>query len=75
MQTENLSGVDSKNDSVYIVVSGEGQCRKKETHIDIQHEIECTRCYDTMILLSDFDALYYSCEECGFLLYTVKKGP
>ena len=75
MQSENLSSVDSKNDSAYIVVSGEGQCRTKETHIDIQHEIECPRCYDTMILLSDFDALYYSCEECGFLLYTVKKGP
>ena len=74
MRTENLSSVDSKNDSVYIV-SGDGQCRKKETHVDIEHEIECPRCYDTMILLSDFDALYYSCEECGFLLYTVKKGP
>ena len=76
METENLeTSLDTKNDSVYIVISREGEFRKKETHIDIEHEIECPRCYDTMILLSDFDALYYSCEECGFLLYTMKRGP
>jgi uncharacterized protein (DUF983 family) len=76
MATGNLqSSVDRKNEASYIATSREGQFQQKETHIDIQHEIECPRCYDTMILLSDFDTLYYSCEECGFLLYTVKRGP
>jgi hypothetical protein len=76
MATEDLqTSLDTKNESAHIAISREGQFRKKEKHIDIEHEIECPRCYDTMILLSDFDALYYSCEECGFLLYTVKRGP
>jgi predicted RNA-binding Zn-ribbon protein involved in translation (DUF1610 family) len=54
--------------------AGEGQSQNQEIRTDIEHEIECPRCYDTMILLSDFDSLYYSCEECGFILYAVKKG-
>jgi len=39
----------------------------------IEHEIECPRCRDTMVLCSEFDKLYYSCEECDFCLYTIKK--
>jgi predicted RNA-binding Zn-ribbon protein involved in translation (DUF1610 family) len=54
--------------------AGEGQLQNQEIRTDIEHEIECPRCYHTMILLSDFDSLYYSCEECGFILYAVKKG-
>jgi hypothetical protein len=51
----------------------EAQLEKREINLEIEHEIECPRCYDTMILLCDFDSLYYACEECGFLLYAVKK--
>jgi hypothetical protein len=40
--------------------------------IDLQFEMECPRCYDTMALCSNFDGLYYFCEQCGFLLYTLK---
>lgn len=40
----------------------------------LEHEIECPRCHDNMILCSDFDNLYYVCEECDFSLYTVKKN-
>ena len=47
---------------------------RQKIRTDIQHEIECPRCSDIMILLSDFDSLYYSCEECGFILYAMKKG-
>ena len=36
---------------------------------EIDHEIECPRCHDVMILSCEFDRLGYSCEECGFLLY------
>ena len=38
----------------------------------IEHEIECPRCYNVMTLCSDFDSLYYLCEECDFCLYTIK---
>ena len=39
----------------------------------LEHEIECPRCHDSMILYSDFDSLYYACDECDFCLYTIKK--
>ena len=39
----------------------------------LEHEIECPRCRDSMMLCSDFDSLYYFCEECDFCLYTIKK--
>ena len=38
----------------------------------IEHEIGCPRCYNVMTLCSDFDRLYYLCEECDFSLYTLK---
>jgi len=40
----------------------------------MEHEIECPRCHDNMALCSDFDNLYYVCEECDFCLYTIKKN-
>jgi hypothetical protein len=35
---------------------------------NIDQEIECPRCYDTMTLSSDFDKLGYICQECDLLL-------
>jgi hypothetical protein len=40
------------------------------TKTELQFEIECPRCYDNMTLCSDFNGLYYFCEQCGFLLHT-----
>jgi late competence protein required for DNA uptake (superfamily II DNA/RNA helicase) len=40
----------------------------------LENEIECPRCHDDMTLCSEFDALYYFCEECDFCLFTLKKG-
>jgi hypothetical protein len=40
----------------------------------LEQEIECPRCHDSMMLCSDFDNLYYVCEECDFCLYTIKKS-
>jgi hypothetical protein len=40
----------------------------------LEHDIECPRCHDSMMLCSDFDSLYYVCEECDFCLYTIKKN-
>jgi C4-type Zn-finger protein len=35
---------------------------------NMQQEIECPSCYDTMTLSSDFDKLGYFCQECDLLL-------
>jgi uncharacterized paraquat-inducible protein A len=37
---------------------------------NLDNEIECPRCHDVMTLFSDFDFLYYQCEECHLPLYT-----
>jgi cytochrome c-type biogenesis protein CcmH/NrfF len=46
---------------------------KQQQVTGLEHEIECPRCRDSMILCSDFDSLYYFCEGCDFCLYTLKK--
>ena len=40
---------------------------ENKTTKDIEQEIECPRCYDVMVLSSDFDKLYF-CQECGLSL-------
>ena len=40
---------------------------------ELQFEIECPRCFEIMALCSNFDSLYYFCEECNFHLYTHTK--
>ena len=40
----------------------------------LEHEIECPRCHDNMELCSNFDNLYYVCNECDFCLYTIKRN-
>jgi hypothetical protein len=35
---------------------------------EIDQEIECPRCYDVMVLSSDFDKLSYFCDECNLSL-------
>ncbi|MGC2574358.1 MAG: hypothetical protein WA364_22815 [Candidatus Nitrosopolaris sp.] len=40
------------------------------TKTELEFEIECPRCYDSMTLCSDIDGLYYFCDQCGFLLHT-----
>ena len=68
------TSVDIQKNSTYVETALERQLQEQEKYTDIEHEIECPRCYDIMVLLSDFDSLYYSCEECGFILYTVKRA-
>lgn len=41
---------------------------KKNSSLDIEQEIECPRCHDTMTLSSQFDRLCYLCEECDLHL-------
>jgi hypothetical protein len=39
-----------------------------QTLKNMEQEIECPRCYDIMILISDFDKLGYVCQDCDLLL-------
>ena len=39
-----------------------------ETFQELEHEIECPRCNDIMVLSADFDSLCYLCEQCKFSL-------
>jgi hypothetical protein len=38
---------------------------------ELDNEIECPRCNETMELQSNFDKLTYFCESCSFLLRCV----
>jgi hypothetical protein len=44
------------------------QTEKELTIPDIELEIECPRCYNTMELSSDFDKLCYFSQECNLSL-------
>ena len=41
---------------------------------NLENEIECPRCHEMMTLCSDFDFLYYKCEECYLPLYTAPRS-
>jgi hypothetical protein len=46
--------------------------QKEQTVLtELDNEIECPRCNETMELCSNFDRLLYSCESCSFLLRCV----
>lgn len=61
----------AKLESQYIIGIG-NQPEERTVRDTIEHEIGCPRCYNVMTLCSDFDRLYYLCEECDFSLYTLK---
>ena len=58
-------------ESQYVMMRNQREAERKASDT-IEHEIECPRCYNVMTLCSDFDSLYYLCEECDFSLYTLK---
>jgi late competence protein required for DNA uptake (superfamily II DNA/RNA helicase) len=35
---------------------------------ELDNEIDCPRCHETMELQSSFDILMYTCESCSFML-------
>src|SRR6266487_2402329 len=61
LTTMNISGHQKRRN---------GQNSYTRTETELQFEIECPRCYDTMELCSDFNGLHYFCEQCGFSLHT-----
>ena len=57
-------------ESQYAVKTGNQNETEKHITDSIEYEIECPRCYNVMTLCSNFDTLFYSCEECDlFIIY------
>ena len=50
------------------------QTEKKPTIPDIETDVECPRCYDMMVLSSDFDSVCNFCQEC-FRFWSLKVTP
>ena len=48
-------------------VNGESANISDNKNIEIEHEIECPRCYDTMTLSSEFDRLAIFVRHAAFL--------
>jgi hypothetical protein len=65
--------VEPKLEAEKIIAESISKVEEKRVEF-LEHEIECPRCHDSMTLYSDFDSLYYVCEECDFCLYTIKKN-
>jgi predicted RNA-binding Zn-ribbon protein involved in translation (DUF1610 family) len=63
-QVNTSAGLQYSTDNVQQNISSH------HTKAELEFEIECPRCYDSMILCSDCDGLHYFCEQCGFLLHT-----
>ena len=61
-----------ESQSQYLIQIGNQDEAERKVSDSIEHEIGCPRCYNVMTLCSDFDSLYYLCEECDFSLYTLK---
>ena len=59
-------------ESQHVMRIGDQHGTESKVRDTIEHEIGCPRCYNVMTLCSDFDSLYYLCEECDFSLYTLK---
>ena len=59
-------------ESQYVLGIGNQHEAESKVSDTIEHEIGCPRCYNVMTLCSNFDSLYYLCEECDFSFYTLK---
>jgi Zn finger protein HypA/HybF involved in hydrogenase expression len=67
--------VESKLEAEKVMAAGTAVKEQEKQQVQyMEHEIECPRCHDSMALCSDFDNLYYVCEECDFCLYTIKRN-
>jgi hypothetical protein len=67
--------VESKLEAEKVMAVGTAAKEEEKQQVQfMEHEIECPRCHDSMALCSDFDSLYYVCEECDFCLYTIKRN-
>jgi predicted nucleic acid-binding Zn ribbon protein len=46
--------------------------RSLKGNLSAEPEIECPRCHEVMILQSEFDQLFYFCEQCCFSLSLIQ---
>jgi len=70
-----LTRIDAVDKLQYYKQDKDGEKQtSSNTKPELEFEIECPRCLDTMILFSNFDNLYYFCEGCEFNLYTRTKS-
>jgi len=68
-----LTRIRASNRLQYHQQDEKNEKQDTSTKTEVQFEIECPRCSDTMTLYSRFDSLYYFCEVCDFCLYTRAK--
>jgi len=68
-----LTRIDASNSLQYHPQDKNTENQYNNREAELQIEIECPRCTDTMTLCSGFDNLYYFCQECYFYLYTKAK--
>lgn len=63
----------TKPEKQSLVIEESNQPEQKEDPVitELDNEIECPRCNDTLVLCSSFDKLVYSCECCHFSLECV----
>jgi ribosomal protein S27AE len=64
-----LEGLEAKEEKE----NENDESKEESVALLMEQDIECPRCHGSMVLCSDFDSLYYSCEECDFTLYTIKR--
>ena len=68
-----LTRISASNSFQYHQLDEKNEKQDNSTKIEVQFEIECPRCSDTMTLYSRFDSLYYFCQVCDFYLYTPER--
>jgi hypothetical protein len=71
---QNIASVEPKLEAERVMAASAAAKEEEERVQFMEHEIECPRCHGSMALCSDFDNLYYFCEECDFCLYTIKRN-
>jgi late competence protein required for DNA uptake (superfamily II DNA/RNA helicase) len=63
---------ETKNQALETLEESNPIVQKEEPVItELDNEIECPRCDETMELCSSFDALAYFCQNCSFILKCV----
>jgi uncharacterized protein (DUF983 family) len=73
-----LKSLTTKFERYGQIIESESQIKneiiqQKPVREGIENEIGCPRCYDVMMLYSNFDNLFYLCDSCDFRLYTIKR--
>jgi hypothetical protein len=66
--------VEPKLETEEVMVENTAAKEEEQQMQFLKPEIEYPGCRDDMELCSDFDNLYYVCNECGFSMYAIKRN-